>query len=259
MERTISAEERIRRAEEIYARRKGASVGTSIPYARVNVGDKRKVRPLRKMLIQICICIVIYIAFYTVKSGDYIFSGDFTNNIKNILEYDISFQNISNNIVNYINQIQNKDAKIPEENKANGVNSEQQNVNEINSVETYEEGLTEGVSETLETETLGVTDATLYTEEISSISQMEIDAEHIKANYSFIKPLNGTITSRFGNRNPTVETVPKYHTGIDIAANTGTKIIAAMEGEVILVSSQGDYRKSCKNSKWRCYNNVCAL
>lgn len=242
MERTISAEERIRRAEEIYARRKNANMSTSIPYARVNVGEKRKAKPLRKMLIQICICIVIYMAFYNVKSGNYIFSGDFINNIKNILEYDISFQNISSNIVNYINQIQNKDAKIPEENNANAGSEVEQPANEINSVETYEEGITEGVSETLETETLGVTDEPLYTEQISSISQMEIDAEYIKANYSLIKPLNGTITSRFGNRNPTVETVPKYHTGIDIAANTGTKIIAAMEGEVILVSSQGDYR-----------------
>lgn len=251
MERTISAEERIRRAEEIYARRKNVNMGTSIPYARVNVGEKRKVRPLRKMLIQICICIVIYMAFYAVKSGNYMFSGDFTNNIKNILEYDISFQNISSYIVNYINQIQNKNAEIPEGNKKNeadGADNEKQPANEINSIETYEEGLTEGISETLETETLGVIDEPLYTEEISSISQMEIDAQYIKENYSFVKPLKGTITSRFGNRNPTVATVPKYHTGIDIASNTGTSIIAAMEGEVILVSSKGDYRKSFKNS-----------
>lgn len=64
-----------------------------------------------------------------------------------------------------------------------------------------------------------------------------------------VKPLEGEITSRYGLRNPTVPTVPKYHTGIDIAEVTGTVILAAMEGDVELVSSEGDLRKSCKNNK----------
>ena len=58
------------------------------------------------------------------------------------------------------------------------------------------------------------------------------------------------MTSRFGPRNPTTETVPKYHTGIDIAVPEGTVYVAAMEGTVELVSSEGDYRKSRKNNKW---------
>ncbi len=36
----------------------------------------------------------------------------------------------------------------------------------------------------------------------------------------------GVITSRYGPRNPTDPKVPKYHTGIDIAVNTGTVFIA---------------------------------
>ena len=70
-----------------------------------------------------------------------------------------------------------------------------------------------------------------------------------KQNYLLVKPLSGTITSRFGLRNPTTETVPKYHTGIDIAANTGTIFVAAMEGKVILVSDQGDYGNHIKIQK----------
>ena len=77
-------------------------------------------------------------------------------------------------------------------------------------------------------------------------SQMEIDANNIKGTYNLIKPLEGTITSRFGQRDPTTPTVPKNHTGIDIAANTGTDIIAALDGVVELASNEGDYGKHLK-------------
>ena len=236
MEKTISAEERIRRAEEIYARRKNLSQDANTPYARVNVGEKRKITPIKKMIIQICICAIIYAGFYLAKNENYMFSGELINRIKSVLEYDISFQNLSNNVINYINQMQNQNAEIPEENKLDSTENK------------LEEGLTEGVStETVQTETLGVTEENPeYSVETSSISQEEIDASYIKENVSIIKPLSGTITSRFGSRNPTVATVPKYHTGIDIAANTGTKIIAAMEGKVIQVSSKGDYGNHVK-------------
>ena len=70
--------------------------------------------------------------------------------------------------------------------------------------------------------------------------------EKIKKTTSFIKPIEGTISSTFGWRTPTTATVPKYHTGLDIAAKTGTKIKAATGGKVILKSSQGDYGKHYK-------------
>lgn len=73
-------------------------------------------------------------------------------------------------------------------------------------------------------------------------TQMEIDAEYIKKNYSFKLPITGTVTSRYGKREAT-EIVSPNHQGIDIGANTGTAIYAAMEGTVTLVSSEGDYGK----------------
>lgn len=236
MERTISTEERIRRAEEIYARRKNANAGTSIPYARMNVTEKRRITPIKKMIIQIIICLIIYTSFYFIKNGDYIFSNQVIKEIESILEYDISFENLSSNLLNYINKMNNINPNIPEENKQN-----------TNETENKKEDIVEGITEENNTQidTLGATDVN-YEQEVSSISQEEIDANYIKENCSLIKPLQGTITSRFGNRNPTVASVPKYHTGIDIAANVGTKIIASMEGEVILVSSKGDYGNHVK-------------
>ena len=67
---------------------------------------------------------------------------------------------------------------------------------------------------------------------------MEKDAKNILETKSLIIPLKGTITSRFGVRNPKTPTVPKNHTGIDIAVNEGTVFIAAMEGIVQEVSSE---------------------
>ena len=86
--------------------------------------------------------------------------------------------------------------------------------------------------------------------EDENLTQMELDAKYIKENYSMRLPLRGAITSRFGNRNPTLPTIPKFHTGIDIAVNTGTVIVAAMAGKVELVSDVGNYRKTFKNSRW---------
>lgn len=40
--------------------------------------------------------------------------------------------------------------------------------------------------------------------------------------------------------------VPKNHTGLDIAANTGTNILSAMDGTAILVSEEGDYGNHVK-------------
>ena len=82
--------------------------------------------------------------------------------------------------------------------------------------------------------------------ETKELSQMEQDANYIKSTISFIKPINGKISSAFGWRNPTTETVPKNHTGTDIAAETGTKIISATDGNVILSSTTGDYGKHLK-------------
>lgn len=54
-------------------------------------------------------------------------------------------------------------------------------------------------------------------------TQEEQDIENIKNTTTFIKPIEGTISSKYGQREPTTSTVPKNHTGVDIASNLGTK------------------------------------
>ena len=77
-------------------------------------------------------------------------------------------------------------------------------------------------------------------------TQEEQDIENIKNTTTFIKPIEGRISSKYGQREPTTSTVPKNHTGVDIASNLGTKIKSATSGEVVIASEEGDYGKHLK-------------
>ena len=76
----------------------------------------------------------------------------------------------------------------------------------------------------------------------SDDEQMKKDAESIKNNYEITLPLRGTITSRFGDR----DIEPQFHTGIDVARDTGSEIISATNGTVILAEEQSSYGKVLK-------------
>ena len=93
MERTISSEERIRRAEEIYQRRRGQS-DVRVPTRNVNTKKNTEYRMFKKLILQILICLLIYFIFYLIKNSNYIFSEDVINKTREFLSYDINFQNL---------------------------------------------------------------------------------------------------------------------------------------------------------------------
>lgn len=231
MERTLSAEERIRRAEEIYYKRKLQN--TNSKSARVNVASKKDFGMLKKMVLQIAICIVIYSIYYMIQNTNYIFSEDVIKRTNEILSYDINIKSLYDKTMQYLNQFTNSGGvSIPsqQENNNGNINIEQE-------FKTQEENIGgERVEEN--------------TEEPVHLSQMEQDAKYIIENKSLVIPIKGTITSRYGPRNPETPTVPKNHTGIDIAVNEGTVFNASMEGTVQEVSTKRRFRESCKNSKW---------
>lgn len=75
---------------------------------------------------------------------------------------------------------------------------------------------------------------------------MEKDAEKAKKICKFQKPLSGKITSEFGEREVTSKVMSADHKGIDIAANSGTSIKAAIEGTVSVASQNSEYGKFIK-------------
>ena len=225
MERALSDEEKLRKAEAIYNRRRMG--GIRVSSNAVNTSTRRELRSVKKMILQISICIVIYIIVYLIQNSNYIFSEEFISKAKEILNYDI---NMKEKVSQVIKQF--------EENKQINLffNGEQQeNEQEPKDEEKNNEGEQQNV--VVDENTLSATDTTNYQEEVSSYNQMQIDADDIKNNYDLTLPLKGTITSQFGLR----DIEPKFHTGIDIAANTGTDIVSAMDGEVSLASTEGSY------------------
>lgn len=248
MERTMSIEEKIRKAEEIYARRKGETQ-TRTAKVTLNNENKKDIKLLKKMIIQIIISLSIYLIIYIIQNNNYIFSEDFLKKANEILSYDMNFvqvyENLKQNIENEINKIRNnKDGaiggaienNIEENNNAEEDNQEakeEQENNQNNEIENVESNNIQENAQTTE-------------ENKEPLTQEEQDIANIKATTTFIKPVQGTISSNFGPRNPTTTTVPKNHTGVDIAANTGTKILSATGGEVVLASEEGDYGKHLK-------------
>ena len=245
MERIVTPEERIRRAEMLYYKKKMQNAGvrvTSRESSR-NVG-KRDYGLLKKMVLQILICLGIYFIFYLIQNSNYIFSQDVLNKTKEILTKDINFSVLYEQGLYYFNMAKEKIEGMisPPENQ-----KEQQEQKEDTVVNNTVENVSEPNPVTEENIGGAVEGNTVVQEEdTQQLSQMELDAKEIKEKYTLTYPLKGTITSRFGLRNPTTPTVPKNHTGIDIAANTGTVIWAALDGVVEIASSEGDYGNHLK-------------
>lgn len=229
MERIMSVEDKIRRAEEIYARRQEGTQRKTATVP-VNQKDKKDIKLLKKMIIQIIISLIIYLVFLMIQNNNYIFSKDFLNKANEILSYDINFSQLYEDIKN---KIQNIGILLKKEDE----NQEETNTIEENAIGGAKEIPEEQIAEITPEEQTG---------EVKELSQEEQDIEKIKATTSFIKPVEGVISSGFGSREPTNNSIPKNHTGTDIAANIGTKIISATDGEVILASEQGDYGKHLK-------------
>ena len=230
MERIMTVEERIRRAEERYEQKKGIST-----VKKEVEKDKKDLKLLKKMVIQLIVCTLIYLVVYTIQNNEYIFSQDFINKVNEIISYDINFKNI-------YEQIKEK-MKNSSENKDNGENSDSNQENNLN--EENQNGIG-GAQENIEENKEENEEENEQSNQNENLSEEEQEILKIKNTANFIKPIDGTISSSYGLRENATGRVPKNHTGVDIAAVTGTKIKAATDGEVVMVSEEGDYGKHIK-------------
>lgn len=272
MEKILSVEERIKKAEEIYNRRgtRNGQIGYTNNVSKNKNFKQKQSKALKKMLFQIIVCLFIYTIFYTISNGGYIFSEDFKNNVNSLINTQTDFNKILNDSINFFSSLLSTSNGLNVDNSAENQQSNE-SANEIDSENKEKESLHQNnkdenpkqnesneneknqndeqtPEQSQSNEDIGgaVEDNITENNSQNEKSQMEIDAENIKNSISFEIPLEGRISSTFGLRNPTTASVPKNHTGLDIAANTGTVIKSATDGTVILASSNGDYGKHYK-------------
>lgn len=225
LERTLSDEEKIRKAIEISQRRNNNRRASYQEVSIPSSNSKKEYKLFKRMIMQVMICALIYLIFYLITTTNYVFSEDVINKTNSILNYDIEFYNIYKQGINKIKGL------VSEFNSKNGGNVE---ANEIKSKDNNEIKESEN-AETKNNETL-----------VSSISQMEKDAEDVKKICDFQKPISGKITSEFGEREVISSVMTADHKGIDIAANFGTDIQAAISGQVVEADSNSEYGKFIK-------------
>ncbi len=220
MERVLNGDDKIRRAEEIYYRRK-----MGLPTSARNFEPEKKSYLGSKIFLEILIILNISIIVVAIQNKEFIFTKEFLGLMS---EYNM---NLTESIKGMISEDNNLQQNVTNENSVD-INVVQQEVKE-QPVEP-EPQVQEGVVPNEDS--------------VSSLSQMDLDIEEINRSYSFQKPLDieGTVTSPFGSRESVYQNVTGYHTGIDIGADKGTSIKAAHEGYVILTSSKGDYGKHIK-------------
>ena len=254
MEKTMTVEEKIKRAEEIYARRHGED-GKSTATLRVNGKEMKDIKLFKKLILQMVVCLLIYFAFYTIQHSNFIFSEDFVNKAKELLSYDTNFSELYSNVSNGIQSFFNKQkeqnmggASEINKNEA-GENKETEGANAQNAEQTKAEGQSKNTNEQTQINTTqenAVAPSNANSQNVEMTEEEKKIAE-IKNTTTFIKPIEGVISSKYGHREPTTSTVPKEHTGTDIAADLGTKIKSSTDGEVVVTSSEGDYRKAFEN------------
>ncbi len=233
MERIISEEDRIRRAEEVASRRRN-----KIPAESINVPTNNKPSLMRKLFCQVLSSICIFGILYFLSQNN----SQAMELIKPVLSEDTDFNQIYTRLDGFIkdignemrnvetidnNEVENNSVTDVQNNLANDIQLESNvtTVSSVQDVQNSDEGMGGG-NESIDSET-------------------DLDVIYIKKNGSFIKPISGRITSGYGPRTPT-NIVSANHAGVDIGANTGADIVASMEGKVEVVSSQGDYGNHLK-------------
>lgn len=209
-----------------------------MPSNTVNSTPKSIFVPLKKIILQILICVLLYYIFYLIETTNYTFSPQVIERMKVILSTDININYLYEQLVN---SAEKEEQEIETLQEVKNIEEQENIVNNEEEIENTN-GIGGGENTHLLTETLAIDNTQEVEEEKVHLTQMELDAKAIIENYSIVKPVNDYfISSQFGEREATSSIISTNHAGIDLAANLGTTICSAMSGTVEFVSSESGY------------------
>ena len=223
MERILNDNEKIRRAEEIYYRRNNRNSSIS----RKQEQTRNKTYLGSKIMLEMLVLLMTATIVFAIKNKDYIFTKEFLASCE---KYNVNITQKLSSVADFFVDDIDSDEIFINNNEENSQITNTQNNQQI--IETSAEPTQTQNSE-----------------------QLLTDSELLKNNYSFIKPIDGIVTSRFGERESTNRNVTSNHTGIDISAVLGAPIKSAITGNVVQVSNEGDYGKHVKI----CKDNIITL
>ncbi len=194
MDRVYSQDDRIRRAEEIYARRQNMRIARErTRRATVNVNNKpRNFRVFKKLILQIIICILIYFIFYLINTTSYSFSDNVLEKTRNLLSYDNDFYGMYSTTTKSISDFFNKNINKEEQHQESESQNVETNTNEESLNIDNQESPNENAEDPENNENIGNNENT----EDESLTQTEIahteesDIERIKHTYSFGMPVS---------------------------------------------------------------------
>ena len=121
LERAASLEERIKRAEEVYQRRRNKDIRMSSDT--VNSGKKTNLTIFKKIFLKVMFCTFLYFLLFFIKNNNYIFSNDIINKTNEILSYDMNLQAIYDETSKYLGDWFN--------NYQNNINQNEENVESL--------------------------------------------------------------------------------------------------------------------------------
>ncbi|NJD04430.1 MAG: hypothetical protein FIA99_17975 [Ruminiclostridium sp.] len=187
----------------------------SIPAKRRSRYGKEKSGLTGLIARQLAICLLIFFVILLVKSIDTPFTNYITGNVQYVLEQDIELDSIFKNVDNALNKLRNGNSTDngtdnPSDKADSPVDDSSGNLNA---------GTIKPESSVLSASTGGETDFA----------------------GNMTTPVNGVLSSSFGERKDPITKALKMHEGIDIEAANGENIVAALGGTVVDAGSSPTY------------------
>lgn len=214
----------------------------SLPSRRRKKNNKEKNGLIIVLMRQLILAILLLLIAGSVKSFDSPAARYITERIRLALEQNVDINNVYGQIMGHIDRLKNNSLiKKPEtdiEDTVIPASAQVYSAEENNEWKLDYGGVIENGTDQASGEESG--DGTPVKSEESSGTETNSESGAVKS-HTMVVPVSGVIGSNYGERIHPIKGTEKFHRGIDIKANSGTPIKAALDGEVIEASFEETY------------------